>query len=71
VWLPKGSFRTLKTELRKVLKGWKECPRVEMKWEINYGVRKDSKSSFRAKIPGELQFLVLMILYAIMLYIDA
>jgi len=29
-----------------VLEGWKECPRVE----INYGVRKDSKSTFGARI---------------------
>jgi len=45
VWLPKGSFR-------RVLEGWKECPRVEIKWEINYGVRKDSKSTFGARITG-------------------
>jgi len=53
LWLPKGSFRTLKTELRRVLEGWKECSRMEIKWEINYGVRKDSKSTFGARIPGE------------------
>jgi len=52
VWLPKGRFRTLKTELRKVLEGWKECPRVEIKWEINYSVRKDSRSTFGARIPS-------------------
>jgi len=52
VWLPKESFRTLKTELRRVLEGWKECPRVEIKREINYGVRKDSKSTFGTKILG-------------------
>jgi len=28
---PKGSFRTLKTELRRVLEGGKECSRVEIK----------------------------------------
>ena len=50
--LPKGTFRTIKIELRRVLKGWKECPRVEIKREINYGVSKDSKSTFRARIPG-------------------
>jgi len=52
VWLPKGSFRILKIELRRVLECWKEYPRVEIKWEINYGVRKDSKSTFGARIPG-------------------
>jgi len=52
VWLPKGSFRTLKKELRRVLEGWKECLRVEIKGEIDYGLRKDSKSTFGAGIPG-------------------
>jgi len=52
MWLPKGSFRTLNTELRRVLEGWKECPRVKIKGKINYGVRKDSKSTFGAGIPG-------------------
>jgi len=44
---------------------------VEIKGEINYGVRKDSKSTFGAEIPGELPFLVSLILHAIALYIDA
>jgi len=52
VWLPKGSFRTLKSEPRRVLEGWKECPREVLKWEINYCVRKDSKSTFGARILG-------------------
>jgi len=35
-----------------VLKGWKECPTMEIKGEINYGVRKNSKRTFGARIPS-------------------
>jgi len=38
--------------LRRVLKGWKECSKVEIKGETNCGARKDSKSTFGVEILG-------------------